>query len=209
MTIWAVIPVKPLHTSKSRLAHLLSPDERAALIYQFLDRTLSILAQVQTIAATLIVSSDPDVLTLAHQQQAATLPEEKAQGLNKAVTKATQYLQNLSVSAMLILPADLPFIQPSDIDNMVQSYRAQDGLSQPVMAICTDDQNDGTNALLLPTHVNFIFQYGRNSFHYHIREAVRLGLTPHVVHAPGLQFDLDTENDWKNFKRRIPCPQIE
>ena len=43
MTTWAVIPVKPLRDSKRRLEHLLSAEERAALIYQFLDNLLTVL----------------------------------------------------------------------------------------------------------------------------------------------------------------------
>jgi len=39
--IWAIIPVKPLLTSKNRLAHLLSPPARAELIGDFLVRMLA------------------------------------------------------------------------------------------------------------------------------------------------------------------------
>ena len=43
MTIWAIVPVKPLRRGKSRLAEMLSEDERAELNSRLLTHTLETL----------------------------------------------------------------------------------------------------------------------------------------------------------------------
>ncbi|MFN2189200.1 MAG: 2-phospho-L-lactate guanylyltransferase, partial [Candidatus Promineifilaceae bacterium] len=40
MKIWAIIPVKPLYDSKSRLAEVLTPEERAELTRRLLESTI-------------------------------------------------------------------------------------------------------------------------------------------------------------------------
>jgi 2-phospho-L-lactate guanylyltransferase (CobY/MobA/RfbA family) len=88
-------------------------------------------------------------------------------------------------------------MQTADIERMIQAVRQKPGR---VMAICTDDKQDGTNALLLTPPTHFIFHYGQGSFRQHLQEATRLGYTTHIVTAPGLQFDLDTEADWQVYQ---------
>ena len=65
MIIWAIIPVKPLRDSKSRLAHILSSDQRADLTSRLLGRTLDTLNDVMAITQTLVVSRDPAALKVA------------------------------------------------------------------------------------------------------------------------------------------------
>jgi 2-phospho-L-lactate guanylyltransferase len=197
MTIWAIIPVKPLTESKTRLAHLLTANERADLMRCFLQNALWTLNCVPAIGRILVISSDPEVLKMARQHGAMTIAEVQAQGLNTAVTRAAQYAQCQKASGILILPADLPFMQTADIERMIQAVRQKPGR---VMAICTDDKNDGTNALLLAPPTQFTFHYGQGSFCQHLQEATRLGYSTHIVTAPGLQFDLDTEADWQVYQ---------
>lgn len=215
MSIWAIIPVKSLHNSKSRLAHLLSAEARAGLILRFFTQTLAVLHQTPAIDQILVVSSDSAVLTLARQQGAQTLVEPRPQGLNTAVALAVQTALAAQATTTLILPADLPFIQAKDVTLMLQTVKqlpyggggngSLNGSSQqrPFVAICTDNKNDGTNALLIHhagLTLDFTFHYGSGSFKQHIREAERHGLPCYLVNAPGLKFDLDTEEDWRFYQ---------
>ncbi|MCB8943802.1 MAG: 2-phospho-L-lactate guanylyltransferase [Ardenticatenaceae bacterium] len=199
MTIWAIIPVKPLAQSKTRLAHLLSAHERAGLMRRFLQNALLTLNCVPAIGRILVISSDAAVLALARQHGAMTIIEQEARGLNTAVTQAAHYAQQHQAEGLLILPADLPFMQTADINHLL-TVVAQNTL--PILAICTDSREDGTNALLLAPPTHFTFHYGQGSFHQHLQEAARLGYTPHIVTTPGLQFDLDTEADWHAYRSR-------
>ncbi len=67
---------------------------------------------------------------------------------------------------------------------------------QSLAALCSDEVGDGTNALLLAPPGNFTFHYGPGSFGHHVAEATGRGRACHMIHAPGLRFDLDTESDW-------------
>jgi 2-phospho-L-lactate guanylyltransferase len=161
----------------------------------FLQNALLTLNAVPAIGRILIISSDAEVLAMAREQGALTIAEKEAQGLNTAVTRATHYALCQRASGILILPADLPFMQTADIEAMTD--KVDNGR---VMAICTDKRQDGTNALLLAPPTHFTFHYGHGSFYQHLQEAVWLGYTPYIVTTPGLQFDLDTEADWRSYQ---------
>ncbi len=197
-SIWAIIPVKPLPESKRRLAHILSANERAALIQRFLAQTLTVLNHAEMIDRILVVSSDEWVMETARLHGAEVLVETAVRGLNPAVTQAVKVAANGGATAVLILPADLPFIQTKDVAIMVAASN-----DTPHTIICSDDKGSGTNALLISPPHGFSFHYGTNSFQHHLHEAAQHGLVPHIVHAPGLKFDLDTEEDWQKYQLTI------
>ena len=58
MTLWAIVPVKPLRRGKSRLAGTLSDEERAELNRLLLERTLKTLIDLKEVAEVLVVSRD-------------------------------------------------------------------------------------------------------------------------------------------------------
>jgi 2-phospho-L-lactate guanylyltransferase len=207
MIVWAIIPVKPLRLSKSRLAHILTTEERAELTGAIFSRALTVLNEVRGIDRILVVSRDQGVLKIARQYNALTYDEGDKQDLNAAVTKAAHVAAAQRVEGVLILPADLPFFTVEDIQMMLDS-RAQKGqdindgvldFPKGMIAICTDHNRDGTNALLLCPPNGFNFQYGPGSFRLHLEEATRLGMTRQILDAPGIRFDLDTEKDWKTY----------
>lgn len=215
MTTWAIIPVKPLRYGKSRLADILSPDERAELTTQMLHHMLQTLEEVPEIYRTLVISRDPSALKLARQYGAFTYGEGDKQDLNLALTRAAQIAAARDASGLLILPADLPLVTPEDVRMMLAGVTptfspvrktSQGGnghlgyhLSRNV-AICPDKNEDGTNALYVSPPVGFRFNYGAGSFQRHMREAERLGIPVRIVHAPGLKFDLDTKQDWITYQ---------
>ena len=67
------------------------------------------------------------------------------------------------------------------------------------MAICSDREGDGTNALLVCPPTGFTFQYGPGSYQRHLAEAERLGIAQCIVDTPGIRFDLDTEQDYESY----------
>ena len=56
VNIWAIVPVKPLNRSKSRLAPVLDGKQREALSRQMLEQTLGTLNQVVGIGGILVIS---------------------------------------------------------------------------------------------------------------------------------------------------------
>ncbi|MEN9564010.1 MAG: 2-phospho-L-lactate guanylyltransferase, partial [Chloroflexota bacterium] len=65
MTLWAIVPVKPLRRGKSRLAGTLTEEERAALNQELLERTLKTLSGLKELDKVLVVSRDQHALTIA------------------------------------------------------------------------------------------------------------------------------------------------
>ena len=108
MTIWAIVPVKPLRLGKSRLAGVLSDDERAILNRMFLEQTLDILRNTPAVSQTLVVSRDPAALAIAREFGARTVLEDGSPNLNSALTRATMLARNYAKRGVLVLPADLP-----------------------------------------------------------------------------------------------------
>ena len=197
MTTWAVIPVKHLRESKRRLAHLLTPDERADLILSFLDNMLATLNETLGIDRTLVVTGDPVVSTLAGKYGAELLIEFEPAGLNAAVSIGVTRATAQGASAVLILPADLPFASVEDIEEALRSLYT---LPSPLMAIAGDGEEEGTNALLLAPPDGFTFRYGPGSFRAHLAEGS--DRTVSIIDASGLRFDLDTESDWLLYTRQ-------
>ena len=203
MTTWAIIPVKPLRQSKRRLAHLLSADERADLIHSFLDELLAVLNETPGIAHVLLVSGDRTVIALADKYGAAVLVETEPAGLNVAVARGVDYAVHHGATAVLVLPADLPFARVADIEAMLLPLAPDDGqrptTHRRLIALSGDEAQSGTNALLLAPPGDFTFHYGPDSFPAHMTEAEARGRAVIIVNAPGLRFDLDTEADWRAF----------
>lgn len=200
LSVWAIVPVKPLHESKRRLAHILSAAERADLIHRFLTHTLTVLNQSGVIDRILVVSSDERVLATARMHGAALLVETAVRGLNPAVTHAAQFAADSGAAAVLILPADLPFIEREDVAIMVEE-RGNGRGATPRLVICSDDKGKGSNALLLSPPMPFTFQYGAGSFKKHLQEARQRGYTVQIIqNRLNLMFDLDTEEDWQKYQ---------
>ena len=120
MPTHAIIPVKYLHDSKRRLAHLLSAEARADLIGRFLDNLLLTLNATPGIDRTLVVTCDPAVVQLAQRHGADVLLESAADGLNTAAARGAAHALAGGASAVLLLPADLPFARVEDIEAMLR-----------------------------------------------------------------------------------------
>lgn len=216
MIIWAIIPVKPLRLGKSRLSGILSVGERAQLTSRILRHTLRILRDQPVILRTLVVSRDPAVLKIGRQYGASTYKETDRQDLNLALTRASHITAAQKADAVLILPTDLPLVTPHDVEMMISAIAptvrvsANGGYTYPErsMAICTDHNQDGTNALIICPPIGFTFQFGPNSFKRHLEEADRLAMSQRIVHAPGIKFDLDTEEDWHTYQSLLSRPVL-
>ncbi len=70
MTLWAIVPVKPLRRGKSRLASVLTQDERTDLNQRLLVHTVDTLRSLPEIEHVLVVSRDPAALALARNHGA-------------------------------------------------------------------------------------------------------------------------------------------
>jgi 2-phospho-L-lactate guanylyltransferase len=190
MTLWAIVPVKPLRSGKSRLAEVLTPDERMDLNRRLLAHTLDTLTAMPEIEHVLVVSRDQAALALAREYGARTVQENKAPQLNVALTRATVVAKNYATRGVLIVPADLPLITPEDVRVMLE--RAVD---PPVVVVAPDRRRNGTNALLVCPTGLIEYEYGPGSFERHCERARKAGARLEICELPSLALDMDLPED--------------
>jgi 2-phospho-L-lactate guanylyltransferase len=190
MTLWAIVPVKPLRRGKSRLSSVLSQEERATLNTRLLAHTLDTLSEIPEIEHVLVVSRDQAALALARDHGARTVQENGAPQLNLALARATIVAKHYATRGVLIVPADLPLITPEDVHVMLA--HAND---PPVVVVAPDRHRQGTNALLVCPVGLIDYDFGPDSFHRHCVRAEQAGARLEVVDLPSLALDVDLPED--------------
>ena len=180
----AVVPVRSLSEGKSRLADVLSPRRRAALIESMLARVLASLRAAKNIDRIIVVSPD-DALSVPVGVERW---RDRGVGLNEAIQFARQRLEG-TASAMLVVAADAPQVTPGEIDRLVERSRDVE------IAIVPDRHGLGTNAIWIRLPTRFEPQFGLHSANAHLAEARRLGLSHLLLPVPGLSHDVDVESD--------------
>lgn len=206
MPIWAIVPVKPFREAKSRLATVLSPDERAALSRDSLARILQVLGQVRVIKNTLVVSRDTSALQLARKQGAYTVTESGAPELNSALARATDVSISFGADAVLVLPSDLPLVTSDDVSTLINSNST--GTSQQVV-IAPDRRSDGTNALFIRPPRAIPYAFGPGSCGRHVQLAREKGLPIEICTVDTFGLDLDLPEDLELYRSSRPSPVVK
>jgi len=190
MTLWAIVPVKPLRHGKSRLSGILSEDERAQLNERLLAHTLETLADLKELEQVLVVSRDPHALAIARNLGARTVREDGQPHLNTALTRATVVAKLHATRGVLILPADLPLLARDDILTLIER-----ATNPPVVVIAPDRHEKGTNALLMSPAGLIEYDFGEGSFQRHCKRAHKAGARLEIVNLPSFALDLDLPED--------------
>lgn len=190
MTLWAIVPVKPLRRGKSRLAGALSEDERTELNRTLLQHTMKTLSNIKELEEVLVISRDPEALTIARNLGARTVQEDGQPELNTALKRATVVAQVYATRGVLVLPADLPLVTREDISTLIE--RAAE---PPVVVIAPDRHGKGTNALLISPSGLIEYDFGEDSFQRHCQRVKAAGARLEVVNLPSLGLDLDVPED--------------
>lgn len=198
MTMWAIVPVKPLRRGKSRLAEVLTQEERADLNRRLLSHTLDTLSALPEIEHVLVISRDQAVLSLAREYGARTVQENGAPHLNTALTRATIVAKSYATRGVLILPADLPLITPEDIRMLIA--RADD---PPVVVVAPDRRREGTNALLICPAGLIEYEFGPGSFQRHCERTLQVGARLEICELPSLALDMDLPEDLEMVSETI------
>jgi 2-phospho-L-lactate guanylyltransferase len=198
LNLWAIVPVKALHESKSRLRDVLTPYQRVDLSMEMLLNTLRVLAEIPEIERTLVVSADPTILALAQEHGAEALVEGGSPSLNKALKQSTALARDMQAEAVLVLPADLPLLQADDVRALIEA--SQD---PPIVVISPDRRRSGTNALLMAPPGTIEYGFGPDSFERHIRSAEASGARIEIIELPTLGLDLDVPEDLEIYKDSV------
>lgn len=190
MNIWAIVPVKPLNRAKSRLAPVLTAEQRESLSLQMLETTLRTLKEVRGIKGVLVISRDSAALAFARKLDVYTVSESGAPELNNALTRATQVVSTWHARGVLVLASDIPLMRVEDIEGMLAL-----ATHEPAVVIAPNRREDGTNALLVRPPGLIPYRFGEHSLEKHRAEAKAIGAPVHTYRSPTLSLDVDTPPD--------------
>jgi 2-phospho-L-lactate guanylyltransferase len=203
MSLWAIVPIKPLRRGKSRLSSILSEEERAQLNHQLFLNTINVLREVKSISDILVVSRDSDVLTEAREMDVRTVTENGTPELNNALRRASLFSKTFSTEGVLIVPADLPLLTPQDVESFLKQRT-----EPPVIVISPDLRRKGTNMLLIDPADLITFSYGQDSFEKHRDLAKSKGAKVITYENERIALDLDVPEDYELLSSKAFVPSF-
>jgi 2-phospho-L-lactate/phosphoenolpyruvate guanylyltransferase len=194
--IWAIVPVKELDGAKQRLAGLLSPAERRALIEVMVGEVLDAVAGARGLAGILVVTLDPQVTALATRLGARVAIDGARDGHTGSVTAGLQLLAREGRGGMITLPGDIPAATSAEIDLVLAAH-----LQAPSFTIAPAHDDLGSNAVVCSPPDAVPLRFGENSYFPHLAAARRGGIEPTIIRLPGVAMDIDHPADIAAFLR--------
>jgi len=194
----AVVPVKELATSKSRLLLQLAAEEREELALAMLEDVLTALLATPALDRVAVASPDPSVAETAERLGAEVLggPDE---GLNPAIDAAAQKLELAPGEPYLVVLGDVAGAKPEDLQSLFDLLdEARDDPHSPA-AVLARSHDGGTSALLRAPHDAIPACFGRQSATRHRDAAKAAGVPLGEVDLPSLGIDLDQADDVELF----------
>jgi 2-phospho-L-lactate/phosphoenolpyruvate guanylyltransferase len=194
--IWAIVPIKELEGAKQRLAPLLSPAQRRALIEVMMGEVLEAVAGAKSLAGLLVVTLDPTATALASRLGARVVTDGARDGHTGSVTAGLKLLARGGRGGMITLPADIPAATSAEIDQVVSAH-----LAAPSFTISPAHDDLGSNAVICSPPDSVPLRFGDNSYFPHLEVARRCGIEPTVIRQPGIAMDIDHPVDLAAFLR--------
>jgi 2-phospho-L-lactate guanylyltransferase len=189
-----LLPLKEFSAAKQRLAGVLSPVERQHLFQAMVVDVLEVLCAHPQLGPVTLCSRDPAAAWLASHFGVECLAETElgASGLNPVVNAAARHFAARGESELLVVHGDLPLLDDTDIDLLLQAHRGQPGAT---VTLAPDQLRQGTNLLAWRPLGAFRTEYGPHSFQRHCAQAERLGMALSICALPGGRCDVDEPAD--------------
>lgn len=203
MTI-ALIPVKRLEESKSRLLSALRAETRQALTLAMLEDLIEALARSGVVRRIAVTTPDATVAARARAAGAEVVLRPEP-GLNAALEDAADRLALASDEALLVVLGDVAGAEPAELRRLVESAQAAHELHGATPHAATPgvwlapSADGGTSALLLRPARAIPFCFGPDSAARHRDAARARGVAYHDVALPSLAIDLDSPEDLAAF----------
>jgi len=194
---WAVIPVKGLTESKTRLSTYLQGDKRRILVEALLDDVLSSIIRSKSYGTIMVVSPDENVGSRIRSQDVSFL-KQTGIGLNRAVEQANRLATLGHARSLTTVLADIPLVEPADFKELVS-------LGSPGRrVVMAPSKKGGTNLMLTSPPGVIPPSYGRWSYSKHLRRAQAYGINTYSMSNGRISFDIDTLSDLVELRRLDP-----
>ena len=182
-----LVPVKDLSRAKQRLASQLDQPARTELAQAMLSDVLSALSQCSFPVA--VVTSDRFAIALAEKYSFDVIHDAQNASETDAIAMATQVCVSRGIEDVLVVPADIPLIEPEDIRAIYASAPARGSVLVP------SGDKRGTNAVLRRPASLFPLRFGNDSFLPHLSAAIAAEASCVVLSLPRIALDIDTPQD--------------
>ena len=193
MTI-ALIPVKRLEESKSRLLPQLADAKRQALTLAMLDDLIESLAATPGIDRIGVTTPDPLVAERARRASAEILMRPEP-GLNAALEDGRERLCSESDDSLLIVLGDVAGALPEDFATLIDASKTSEA-----GGVWLAPSSDGGTSALLQVPANAIpCRFGRDSARLHREAAAKVDVPFFEIELASLSIDLDQPEDLEAF----------
>jgi 2-phospho-L-lactate guanylyltransferase len=192
MKITALIPVKQFELSKTRLE--LTKNQKNVLTELMLKSTIINLKKCKSISTIVTISADEKVEKISNYYDVKFL-FSKEKGVNYAVEIGDNYCKENLVNTNIVVPIDLIFLDPNEIELLLSMSRK----FRKCSIIVPSMRMDGTNLLIRQPFNLYETSYDNNSYYNHIQSSKKTGARTIVVESVNLAEDLDTMEDYERI----------
>jgi len=195
LKIAALVPVKQFELSKTRLE--LTKNQKIVLTELMLKFTIINLKKCKSISTIVTISEDERVEKLSKIYETKFI-FSKEKGVNFAIDAGDNYCKEKKVKSNIIVPIDLIFLNPYEIELLLFVARKY----QRCSIIVPSMRIDGTNILLRQPLNMFETSYDNNSYFNHIQSSIKAKAQTVIIKSVNLSEDLDTMDDFNRIVTR-------
>lgn len=192
--VWAVVPVKSLRQAKTRLASVLTLEERHCLAYAMLKDVLGALTAAKSVQGVMVVTVDAEAAALARSLGIVVEPDRECAGQSRATVQGATALRNSARPTLMMVPGDVPLITADDVDAVARGHDHRGGIS-----LGPDVEGGGTNLLCMSPPNAMMPSFGEGSLCRHMSTCATIGVTPWIVRNPRFARDIDRPGDLREL----------
>jgi len=183
-----LVPVKNLSSAKQRLSALLDASARTELAQLMLADVLRAISDFGQDDVSL-VTSDPFALDLAGEHGFGIIRDGANVSESDAIAMATETCIRSGVQSTLVVPGDIPLIEPEDLRAIYDAAPSAGSVIVP------SNDKRGSNAVLRRPAALFPLRFGNDSFTPHLAAAIATDTSCVVLSLPRVGLDIDTPED--------------
>jgi 2-phospho-L-lactate guanylyltransferase len=184
-----LVPVKNLSGAKQRLAAVLDQPARTELAQAMLHDVVAAIAAWPRRPACALVTGDPFALELAEQYDLEIIPDRMNPGETGAIEMATHLCLARGIDSTLVIPADIPLVQASQLEQVLEHSPAEGSVLVPAA------DGRGTNAAFRRPANLFPLRFGNDSFKPHLAAARATDKPCVVLQLTSIAVDVDNPED--------------
>jgi 2-phospho-L-lactate guanylyltransferase len=196
-----LIPVKNSAVAKQRLAAVLDQTARTGLAQTMLCDIVKAIAAWPRRPPCALVTGDPFAARLAGQYDFETIPDPANPGETGAIEMATEICVARGAEYTLVIPADIPLIHYSELQQILDRAPAEGTVLAPA------GDGRGTNAAFRRPANLFPLRFGNDSFKPHLAAAQATGKPCVVLQLPRIAVDVDNPEDLSQLLSH-PCETL-